>query len=107
MNHETAHKILSVHQAWRRGLVDTMEYTAAEVNEALQLAITALQSDPETPDWSQAPEWANYYAIDDDGQCFWYENEPVRRGNDFYPSSGRDQLHIKKKSTTLFKRPDQ
>lgn len=75
--------------------------------QAIELAITALQSDPETPDWSQAPEWANYYAIDDDGQCFWYENEPVRRGNDFYPSSGRDQLHIKKKSTTLFKRPDQ
>ena len=75
--------------------------------EAIEFAIAALQSDPDAPDWSQAPEWANYYAIDDDGQCFWYENEPVRRGNDFYPSSGRDQLHIKKKSTTLFKRPDQ
>ena len=75
--------------------------------QAIELAIAALQSDPGDPDWSQAPKWANYYAIDDDGQCFWYENEPVRRGNDFYPSSGRDQLHIKKKSTTLFKRPDQ
>ena len=45
MTYETAHKILSAHQAWRRGLVDVMEYTAAEVNEALEFAITALQSD--------------------------------------------------------------
>ena len=105
MTYETAHKILSAHQAWRRGLVDAMEYTAADLTNALEVAITALQSDPNAPDWSQAPEWAEWYAIDADGQCFWYENEPIKRGNNFFPSSGVEKLHYKKIAQTLFKRP--
>lgn len=28
-------------------------------------------------DWSEAPEWANWYAIDEDGKGHWYECEPV------------------------------
>ena len=28
------------------------------------------------PDWKDAPEWANYLAMDEDGQWFWYENRP-------------------------------
>jgi len=30
-----------------------------------------------TPDWNDAPEWANYVAKDDDGEWYWYENEPT------------------------------
>lgn len=28
-------------------------------------------------DWSKAPEWANYAAMDKDGEWYWYENEPI------------------------------
>ena len=28
------------------------------------------------PDWSNAPSWAQYLAMDEDGAWFWYENEP-------------------------------
>lgn len=28
------------------------------------------------PDWKDAPEWANYVAMDDDGSWWWFEKEP-------------------------------
>lgn len=28
------------------------------------------------PDWSTAPGWANYVAMDKDGNWFWYEEKP-------------------------------
>lgn len=28
------------------------------------------------PDWNQAPEWANWWAMDADGDCYWFENKP-------------------------------
>lgn len=27
-------------------------------------------------DWDNAPEWAEWCAVDDDGSCFWYKSEP-------------------------------
>ena len=106
MTCETAHKILSVHQSWRSGLVDALEYTAAEVNKALQLAITALQSDPYAPDWSQAPELANYYAIEADGQCIWFENEPQKVNLSYEEYFGSWSKNKDPKNMKLFKRPD-
>ena len=29
------------------------------------------------PDWNDAPEWANYLEIDDDGTWYWYAEEPT------------------------------
>ena len=29
------------------------------------------------PRWEDAPEWANWLAMDADGGWFWYENEPA------------------------------
>ena len=108
MTYETAHKILSAHQAWRRGLVDVMEYTPAEVSEALELAITALQSDPDAPDWSKAPKWARWYAIDlIDLKGYWYENEPIDDGQRYLLQSGKYKRDINANFPTLFKRPDQ
>lgn len=40
------------------------------------------------PDWKDAPEWANYLAMDDDGEWCWYEERPVPRIN-FWVSDGR------------------
>jgi hypothetical protein len=31
------------------------------------------------PDWSTAPEWANYLAQDKFGDWYWYENKPEAR----------------------------
>lgn len=28
------------------------------------------------PSWSNAPEWANYLAMDESGEWFWFEFEP-------------------------------
>ena len=30
------------------------------------------------PDWSQAPDWANWWAVDKNGQGIWYNLEPRR-----------------------------
>lgn len=29
------------------------------------------------PDWSQAPKWAIWWAVDPDGYCNWFDNEPI------------------------------
>lgn len=29
------------------------------------------------PDWSDAPEWANHLAMDEDGCWYWYELKPT------------------------------
>ena len=30
------------------------------------------------PDWKDAPEWANYLAMDEDGYWCWYLRKPIR-----------------------------
>lgn len=30
------------------------------------------------PNWNDAPEWASYYAENEDGTRHWYENEPLK-----------------------------
>ncbi len=29
------------------------------------------------PDWGEAPDWAEYWAVDRDGEAFWFEQEPL------------------------------
>ncbi len=29
------------------------------------------------PDWKDAPDWAHHWAMDEDGDCFWYESKPT------------------------------
>lgn len=40
--------------------------------------LNSAESSNETdfPDWSKAPEWATYAAMDDDGDWYWYETRP-------------------------------
>jgi hypothetical protein len=35
------------------------------------------------PDWKDAPEWANWLAMDADGKWFWHEYEPRLRQRDW------------------------
>lgn len=30
------------------------------------------------PDWKDAPEWAQYLALDADGVWYWYEKKPFK-----------------------------
>ena len=39
--------------------------------------------------WSDAPDWANWFAADFFTQCWWYENKPVAGGNQWIPDGGR------------------
>lgn len=32
------------------------------------------------PDWKDAPEWANWLAMDQDGEWIWHEHEPEQGG---------------------------
>lgn len=29
------------------------------------------------PDWTQAPEWAQWWTVDPDGSVYWYEQKPI------------------------------
>ena len=40
--------------------------------------------------WKDAPEWAKFVAMDEDGVWYWYEFEPTRRyGNQWGTSGGK------------------
>ena len=39
------------------------------------------------PDWKDAPEWANWLAMDADGRWYWYHNTPYVWG-DMWGCSG-------------------
>lgn len=52
---------------------DKMAHEARAVVQELVAAYDAL-----APDWSQAPEWGKWYAIDADGHAYWYEAKPYR-----------------------------
>jgi len=36
-----------------------------------------LNGPTELVDWSKAPDWAQYWAMDSDGDAFWYEKSPL------------------------------
>jgi hypothetical protein len=41
------------------------------------------------PDWKDAPSWANYVAMDADGEWWWFEREPPM-GNRVWRSPERE-----------------
>lgn len=40
------------------------------------------------PEWKDAPAWASYLAMDEDGIWWWYEQKPYLE-NSFWDSHGR------------------
>ena len=44
------------------------------------------------PDWKDAPEWANYLAMDEDGSWWWFENEPYTDGDAWCHDGGDWQI---------------
>jgi len=45
------------------------------------------------PDWEDAPEWAQWWAQDEDGSCAWFElkPEPNLRMEIWRPKSGKHE----------------
>lgn len=42
--------------------------------------------------WSQAPEWATYWAMDRDGESFWFESEPDQEDQEWVWRDGEVTL---------------
>lgn len=40
------------------------------------------------PKWEDAPEWANYLAVDFDGIWWWFENEPYNEDDSINGDGG-------------------
>ncbi len=61
------------------------------------------------PSWDQAPEWANYLAMDKDGEWYWFEDEPIKSITTWIDRSGKIEYHnetpIYDWEETLEKRP--
>ena len=36
------------------------------------------------PNWDKAPEWAEWWAVDENGQCYWYKRKPYLSRIDKY-----------------------
>lgn len=59
-----------------------------------------------TPDWSQAPEWARYTAMDSDGTWYWYGSKP-EIGDGAWVSQTHESARITKDWTeSLQTRPE-
>lgn len=49
------------------------------------------------PDWSTAPEWAKWWAIDAEGWAYWFEVEPKTMSFFGYWSKGNGQCAVDKR----------
>lgn len=57
------------------------------------------------PDWKDAPEWANYLTLDDQG-WYWFEDKPKLYNGSFRTSSGRCvEADVAYKDTLIESRP--
>lgn len=61
-----------------------------EFAEALRVAIAALET--MTPDWETAPEWAEWWAVDEDGAAYWYDVEPRMVKSMWWAAGAKDML---------------
>ncbi len=44
------------------------------------------------PGWKDAPDWANYLAMDEDGEWYWFESEPNAHVYNWQSRKGRTEL---------------
>ena len=62
------------------------------------------------PGWKDAPEWAKYLAMDEDGGWWWHENRPTRDGYLSWYSNGKREycdLEVPSWRDSLEERPDE
>ena len=41
------------------------------------------------PSWDTAPDWAEYLAMDEDGEWYWYENKPTIAKDCWFSKKGQ------------------
>ena len=75
---------MNIYEALQTILTQEENSEAREVIKKIADAYAAL-----APDWSQAREWANFFAIDSDGTAVWYEEAPRRGHEHWFTKSGR------------------
>ena len=46
-----------------------------EMASEVSAAVDAMPNLPGVPEWSEAPEWAEWLAIDNNGEWYWYERQ--------------------------------
>lgn len=44
------------------------------------------------PDWANAPEWANFWAVDDNGCSYWYEYKPILGIRSWLAERGNNEI---------------
>ena len=90
-----------------------MEDPAAEI-AALRERIAELEAKVPTkpePNWDEAPEWANWWAVDEDGSAWWYILKPSLDESEWFTErvdsnfAGRANLNGYDWKQTLTQRP--
>ena len=61
-----------VTDAWNLADAMYIENTERKSNVSQELSQEEWQ-----PDWSKAPEWAKWWAMDADRSCYWFSNKPT------------------------------
>jgi len=44
------------------------------------------------PNWDNAPEWANWVAMDASGDWYWYEEKPIPSTHGYWDTTGRYEM---------------
>ncbi len=111
MTYKEAVEILQQFNAWRRYRGENVQHAPlypGQIGQAIDVAIEALQTHP-APDWSDAPEWAQWYAIDPDigdgAEGWFYEKEPFMLGDAAYTSAFAETLFVGR-TVLKWKRPE-
>lgn len=58
------------------GNKDYSQVPAGENRPPVPSSLQTILKSPR-PDWSEAPEWANWWSVDADGDIFWSEIKPM------------------------------
>lgn len=84
------------------------EHAEALASVAADLRNLLAGKSPACPiDWSRAPDWAQWLAMDAEGEWYWYELEPQRGGREWVCNSGRaDPTFPLSWRETLHQRPE-
>lgn len=63
--------------------MDNRYSTDAHADAEIVYAWLDTQPEVPEPDWTQAPDWAQWWAADEDGRTYWYDRQPyVEKADD-------------------------
>ena len=57
------------------------------------------------PSWKDAPEWAQWLAMDEDDEWYWFEREPVMGRNGIWRADGGRLAFADKTAPAIIKEP--